>query len=286
MTRAQSTWRTNTPSAFLPCIVVMVALLVSIGCKESEPAPTPATPEPKASRTTASDDSALMRSFIGKNNADGGASTGATLPAGHPAVPGMTSPPPKADVLPDGHPPLPAGMKLAGAKPAAAIDPGDLPLKYAVPDSWGPEAPASSMRKAQYLLPREDGDPSDGDMVLFFFGVNQGGPIEANIDRWVGQFSTADGDPIPDSGRVVKTEERNGLTITTLDVAGHYVNTMAPGGGSQAKEAKRMLAAIVETPGGRWFFKGTGPVNTMAKHKSAFDAMLATLEWDTTKSGG
>ena len=43
-------------------------------------------------------------------------------------------------------------------------------LTYKAPDGWTPRAPASSMRVAEFVLPRVEGDAEDGDTIIFFFG--------------------------------------------------------------------------------------------------------------------
>ena len=44
-----------------------------------------------------------------------------------------------------------------------------------------------------------------------------------------------------------------------------------------AFEHGRLLAAIVETPSGPWFFKMTGPDHTVASARDAFDAMIRSV---------
>lgn len=270
-------------SAAMSFLAVAISLAFTNGCDKSDSGATaaPKKPTSPAEKTGGADDAALMKRFINEKGGEGEASSSA-LPSGHPPVSGAT-PPASIDMngpLPKGHPPLPPGMRIAGADAAtAAPDPADLPLQYEIPESWSAQAPASNMRKAQYLLPRAADNLGDGEMILYFFGAQQGGPVDANIQRWVGQFTTADGEPIPESGRIVVSSEVNGLKITTLDIAGHYSNTTMGGAAGPSSDPQRMLAAVVETPGGRWFFKGTGPLDTMAKHKSAFDSMLQTLTW-------
>src|SRR6266550_4703098 len=58
-------------------------------------------------------------------------------------------------------------------------------LKYKVPDGWVVEHPTSSMRAAQYRLPKAEADTEDAILVLYYFGQGQGGSAAANIDRWI-----------------------------------------------------------------------------------------------------
>src|ERR1051325_6930520 len=100
-------------------------------------------------------------------------------------------------------------------------------LKFTVPAGWVEEERTSSMRVAQYRLPKAAGDTEDASVVLYYFGQNQGGSAAANIERWVGQMKQADGD-----ASKKETLEVNGLKVTTVDVAGTYVAETAPGSGT------------------------------------------------------
>src|SRR5438045_9253279 len=57
-------------------------------------------------------------------------------------------------------------------------------LKFKAPDGWTTDKPTSSMRVAQYKLPKAEGDNDDATLVLYYFGATQGGTAQANIDRW------------------------------------------------------------------------------------------------------
>jgi hypothetical protein len=150
-------------------------------------------------------------------------------------------------------------------------------LTYSPPADWQAEKPASSMRRAQYRLTREVGDPEDAEMVVFFF-PGQGGSVQANLDRWVSMFSRADGSEIGDQAKIDR-KEFNGVPVTVVDVEGQYTNSSmgSMGGSQQPKPDYRMLAAIVETSGGPWFFKLTGPTRTVEKWEQSFETFLRTV---------
>lgn len=133
------------------------------------------------------------------------------------------------------------------------------------------------MRQAQYRLPRLEGDPEDAELVVFYF-QGQGGSVQANIDRWVGQFSKADGSPAADLATVTQ-KEAHGIPLTVVDVSGTYRGSAGPMMAPAAPKADfRMLAAVAETSGGPWFFKLTGPVKTVAKWEASFHAFLQSIE--------
>lgn len=182
--------------------------------------------------------------------------------------------------LPPGHPPIPSGTPPTGAaSPAAPVSAAaEDTLGYDAPDDWQKQQPANPARRAQFGLPRAEGDPEDGLLVLSYFGKAQGGPIEANLQRWAMMFTTADGKPVADSSVLRRESEVNGLKVWSIDVTGRYSDAMSrPNQPGPTAQDFRLLGAIVETPDGKWFFKATGPAPTMAKHHDAFMKMLQTV---------
>src|SRR5258705_11675047 len=121
-------------------------------------------------------------------------------------------------------------------------------LKFKVPDGWVVEHPTSSMRVAQYKLPKADGDRDDASLVLYYFGQGQGGSTEANIDRWINQMQQPDGKPSKERAKL-ETLTVNGLKVTTVDVAGTYSEEMSPGSGKFSNSGSyRLISAVVDTP--------------------------------------
>jgi hypothetical protein len=152
-------------------------------------------------------------------------------------------------------------------------------LHYKVPDGWVAGQPSSKMRVAQFKLPKADGDNEDGELVLYYFGANQGGTAEANIDRWISQIQQADGSSSKDKS---KTESLtvNGLKITTVDVTGRYTAEMAPGSGKFYDNASyRLRAAVIETAKGNYFLKLVGPAKTIGRWEQSFTDYLKSLEF-------
>jgi hypothetical protein len=149
-------------------------------------------------------------------------------------------------------------------------------IAYAVPDGWVAETPSSGMRKGQYRLPRADGDSEDAEVAVFHF-PGMGGSIQGNIDRWIGQFSSEDGSTVENAQTSEKTV--NGSTVTLVDVSGTYGASMGgPMTSGKPKPGYRMLAAIIETGAGPWFFKLTGPQATVAKWESSFQSFTDSLK--------
>lgn len=132
------------------------------------------------------------------------------------------------------------------------------------------------MRLATYTVPPAPGDQEGGECGVYYFGPGQGGSVQANMDRWIGQFHQADGQI---SKAIIKNGGVDGgLKLTTVDVSGAYTGMggpMAPRG--PAKPGYRLLGAIVEGSQGSVFFKFTGPAKTVAQNQSAFLKMLASI---------
>lgn len=160
---------------------------------------------------------------------------------------------------------------------SGAATSGDLHFKN--PDGWVTEKPSSSMRVAQYKLPKVEGDNVDGSLVLYYFGATQGGTAQANIDRWISQMQQSNGSPSKDKAKT-ETMTVNGLKVTTVDVTGTYTAEMAPGSGTFHNDANyRLRAAVVETPKGNYFVKLAGPAKTVARWEQSFTDYLKSFEF-------
>lgn len=229
-----------------------VALLMLAGCNESgqgdgtteRPAAAAPTDQP-SNQEQAALDSFVDSKTPGRRTAAPPSATAGTaaLPAGHPPVGGVST-----------------------------------DLKFDAPTSWKSQPPTSSMRKAQYILPRVEGDNADGELVVFYFGPGQGGDVQSNLARWRSQFTTADGQPLPDSAVVVEPFESHGLKVTLIDLAGRFAPAPMPGMPATApQDDYRMLGAVVETSSGPWFFKAVGPTATMVHHREDFKRFLSTV---------
>lgn len=146
-------------------------------------------------------------------------------------------------------------------------------LKFDAPDGWVAKTPSSTMRVAEFVLPRAAGDAEDASLTVYFFGANQGGGVSANIDRWIGQMTQPDGRASKDLAKT-STMDSHGLKISLIDLTGTYVAEMSPGSTEHFnKPGFRLRAAVIETPGGPYYVKVIGPAATVAK----WDAQIATF---------
>lgn len=150
-----------------------------------------------------------------------------------------------------------------GATPDTTA-PGDL--GWTKPDAWEQVEHPSPMRKATFKIPKVEGDSEDAEMSV----TQVGGAIEANIDRWEGQF---EGSP------QAKTEKKKvgDFEVTVVTIDGTYKGGGPMMGGSGEPEQDwALLAAIVDTEPAH-FFKMTGPKKTVQAARGDFDALVASF---------
>lgn len=139
-----------------------------------------------------------------------------------------------------------------------------------LPSGWRAVEPSSSMRVAEYELPGGGGSAT---LAVFHFGPGQGGSVQANIDRWIGQFEQADGSDSRDRAKLW-SEQVGGMKASLVDLAGTYAVGPMAGGSGEPLESYRILGAIVESPSGAFFFKLTGPEKTVAQWEGSFLAYI------------
>ncbi|HEV3142146.1 MAG TPA: hypothetical protein VGY57_16585 [Vicinamibacterales bacterium] len=151
-------------------------------------------------------------------------------------------------------------------------------LTFTPPAGWHSSNPTSSMRVAEFTLPRAAGDPDDAQLVVYYFG-GSGGSVDANIERWVGQMKQPDG-KASSAAATRETRKVHGLTVTLVDVSGTYVAEMAPGSSEHHNQSHyRLRAGVVETSNGPYFIKLAGPEKTIAKWDAAFNQFVGSMEF-------
>jgi len=148
-------------------------------------------------------------------------------------------------------------------------------VKWTPPAGWKSNG-TTSMRAATYPVMPAQGDRDGAECAVYFFGQGQGGSVQANLDRWKGQFQTKDGKPAP--AKTAKTTI-HGFPVTTIDVTGEYSGMGGPGSAAPTSASGyRLLGAIVENPGGNIFIKFTGPSKTMAANQVRFQQLLDSFD--------
>ena len=169
-----------------------------------------------------------------------------------------------------------AGLAASLSIPATAQDAkketlnaGEFVFKYGKP--WVRKQATSSMRAGQLTYEQKSEYLENVDLVIYYFGQGQGGGVEANINRWVAQFT----------GQPEKTIEKKKLgnrEVTFLTAKGTYQESS--GGPFSGKKTDRpgymMLAAILPSSKGAVFLKLTGPQKSVEAMKKAFDQFAAS----------
>ena len=180
-----------------------------------------------------------------------------------------------------------AACGTAPAQPAAAEAPAenrvftiaDGGFSLRAPEAWKRVQPKSGIVETEFSIPSEgtaaDGGPlQPGRMTV----MGAGGTVDANIERWYGQFTQPDGSATKDKATTKKLELA-GCKVTLVDIPGTYKDSPGgpfAGGAAVDRPDYRMLAAIVETPErrGNYFLKFYGPAKTVAAHADGFRTMV------------
>lgn len=162
---------------------------------------------------------------------------------------------------------------VAQAAPAAAgvftIADGSFSLE--APQGWKKVPPKSRIVEAEFQVAGA-AEADAGRMTV----MGAGGSIEANVDRWYGQFAQPDGSATKDHATTKKLKIA-GCDVTVVDVSGTYKDMPGgpfAGGQTVQRPGYRMLAAIVQTTDGNYFLKFYGPAATVAAHSDGFLKML------------
>jgi hypothetical protein len=141
-------------------------------------------------------------------------------------------------------------------------------ITLTAPEGWARKQPRSSFILAEFELSRADGDNADGRLTV----STAGGSIEANIDRWKGQFSGAVDNPREEQLDV------GGVTVTLVDLSGEFNDQAGPFAPAVKRSGYRMIAAIIPVAGQLHFVKATGPQKTIAAHAEEIKAFIRTIK--------
>jgi hypothetical protein len=184
--------------------------------------------------------------------------------------------PAKPDEAPKAAPLTTADPHAGAAQPVAPVptEPAHAGgLTWEAPAPFVRRAPKSSMRAAEYGL---KGAPA-AELGVFYFGADQGGSVDANMSRWIGQFTQADG-----SETKAKRSESdyNGVPVSRVEATGMFAGGMAMPGAPQpeALPDAMLLGAIAKGPEGSVFFKLTGPRAAIEGARDGFEGLLKSLK--------
>jgi len=255
-------------SAVMTRCALLIALALAASCKKQPPQgdlppPGNAPPAPPAGDKPSGDPGAAPANPHGGMAANPHAGTGDNPHAGiggdNPhagALPEKTAPR-ALDTLPDGR------LGLG-------------PFTLAAPAGWTAKPITSSMRAADFVLPGKPG--ADAELIVYYFGPGGAGSIDDNLDRWFGQFEQPGGKPSREVAKIEKTKFA-GQDATYVSVTGRFVAQAMPGATEAVDKADQaLLAAIIASPSGPYYFKLVGAKPTVDAAAKPFRAMLESLK--------
>lgn len=174
---------------------------------------------------------------------------------------------------------LRAADEKADRKPNPTIDLAEGKIILTAPDGWVRKTPKVRFIEHEFAVPAARGDTEDGRVTV----MGAGGTVDANIDRWIAQFSQVDGSET--KNQVAEANRRktvSGLEIRFVDLSGTYKEMSRPfDPNAAAVERKdyRMIAAIIaSTKLGNYFIKFYGPRSTVTAHADEFRKMIDGLK--------
>ena len=182
---------------------------------------------------------------------------------------------PPGQELQAGHPvEVPQGSSSLVVPPPSDSGQGAQGLSWTQPEEWLAETPSSSMRRAQYRVP---GPAGDAECVVYYFGPGEGGDARANVLRWADQFGQPDGTP---SREALVSEEVvvDGIPVLLAEVRGIYSGGMTGTGPQAPRPDSMLLGAVAQGPDANWFFKLTGPEQTVAGNQERFLALVQSIK--------
>lgn len=141
-------------------------------------------------------------------------------------------------------------------------------LTFARPAAWKQIQIQPGMRAAQLEVPGKDGS-KPGEIVFFRFPPGVGGGIQANVDRWLGQFEG------PKDKLNSKTEKVTvgKSEVTYVEAEGTYLQGL-PGGPKTPMPGHMLLGAIIESAEGNIFIRFTAPQIVAKEAKSDFRKLV------------
>lgn len=153
-------------------------------------------------------------------------------------------------------------------------------LSSTTPADWKEKPPANRMQFKVFQLPKVEGDDTDAQLTIFYFGAGGGGGVEANLDRWKKMFKPPAGKKLDDVAKVDDFKVGN-VKVTRLDVSGIYLfksQPFNPDSPVVEKADHRMIGVVFESPNGPYFLRLVGPAKTVAKHAAGFEAWLKNFK--------
>jgi hypothetical protein len=147
---------------------------------------------------------------------------------------------------------------------------GEGKVAFTAAEGWKKVMPKSRIIEAEFEVPAAKGDEAPGRLTA----MGAGGDVQANIDRWAGQFV---GDVKPQIDKFTV----DGAEVHVVSLAGTYKDTPGgpfAGGKTVMRENYRMLGAICVTKSGNYFLKLYGPKATIDENEKSFRGLVESMK--------
>lgn len=154
------------------------------------------------------------------------------------------------------------------ADDAKTVDVEVREIKLKVPETWK-KKDVSQFRVAQFDIPAAKDDKEGAEYIVFHFGPNGGGGVQANLDRWVGTFD-AEGRKL----KITDGESTQGK-YTLVELSGTWKKSIGPPiqGKTTRLPGSRFLGVILHSKDdGDYFLRFAGPDKTIAENAKLFRA--------------
>jgi hypothetical protein len=235
-------------------LAAMAAFVVLTAC-EKAPAPKGPTPVVPAAPDAAAAAKPAQQQAVGVPMPASGATAGADAQK-------IASAPPAAGQSQAG------GYSVSGPDgDQTKIEVGGLVMPK--PVTWVWTAPTMQFRALQYAVPALGVNSPAAELVFSVFPAGDGGPVDANLDRWANQFR--EGEAAAQSKRAEGAV--GGLKVSTIESVGAYMGM----GAAAPRPGYMQLGAIVQAPGRNVFIKIVGPQATVESNRKGFEEMIAGI---------
>ncbi len=139
-------------------------------------------------------------------------------------------------------------------------------FKFLVPAGWQEQPPKSQFVLGEFTISGEGGPAR---LTL----SSAGGGIEANLERWQGQFSRGPNDPEPRQSEITFDGQKG----TLIELAGTYTDMFS---GGNPNKSWRMLGVAVPLGPTNYFVKLTGPQATVTAQRDSFIKFVESAKAD------
>lgn len=169
------------------------------------------------------------------------------------------------------------GEGSAGGTPPAddaLVAGGGQGVTWQVPASWPLAGGQTEFRVATYTLPARS-IAGAGECVVYRFPG--GGDPQANVQRWLAQFATAEGERGATEAQQAE-RQIEGVNAWLVRTTGTYITQDPPMRGPEVeREDYALFGAVLVGPGDPVFVKCTGPEELLAQESPAMLAFVDSM---------